>query len=122
MASDIPTSDLMKLGVNELRIIRDAAIKGGEHKLAQRIDQVSTEVRKIQRPDMQNCGELYEHRVGTPGITVTRSTYTGDIGAFFAPFMAPGVRFRLNRHPDRRTETVSLRNDEKLQIVKTGRR
>ncbi len=27
-----------------------------------------------------------------------------------------------HRHPDRRTETVSLRNDEKLQIVKTGRR
>ncbi len=74
-----------------------------------------------QTTELAHCGRLFPHNEtitdhnGLPIRAVTR--FTGDIGAFMAPFMSGATIGRIDRDAGKRFETVALSGNERAQVV-----
>lgn len=75
-----------------------------------------------QTAELADSGRLFAHNEviadgnNLPIRSVTR--FTGDIGAFMAPFMSGATVAKLDRDVGKRFETVALRDGERVQVVR----
>lgn len=121
---------ISKLDLNQIGALRDKYEAAGDQQSVAGCIRALQTKGAVQTEELAHSGRLIEHHHVDPRNGQHSFTYTGDIGAFMAPFMRPPEVCKFNygaftgeNSPEAKAlrasqVTVTLKPGERVQVVK----